>query len=77
VGLGSLVWWLATLPTAVGLELDEHYSPFQPRPFRVSMISVLAPLTLFAFTEQKVLQYCSLPLIKGLGDFQPLAKLLL
>ena len=33
VALGSLVWWLATLHIAGGLKLDDHYSPFQPRPF--------------------------------------------
>ena len=38
VALGSLVWWLATLHIAGGLELDDHCSPFQPRPFYDSMI---------------------------------------
>ena len=38
VALGSLVWWLATLHIAVGLELDGHCGPFQPRPFYDSMI---------------------------------------
>ena len=33
VALGSLVWWLVTLPTAGGLKLRDHYGPFQPRPF--------------------------------------------
>ena len=33
VALGSLVWWLATLHIAVGLKLDDHCGPFQPRPF--------------------------------------------
>ena len=33
VALGSLVWWLATLHIAEGLKLDDHYGPFQPRPF--------------------------------------------
>jgi len=33
VALGSLVWWLATLPMAGGLKLDDHCGPFQPRPF--------------------------------------------
>ena len=36
--LGSLVRWLATLPIAGGLKLDDHYDPFQPRPFCDSMI---------------------------------------
>jgi len=36
--LGSLVWWLATLHIAGGLNLDDHCGPFQPRPFCVSMI---------------------------------------
>ena len=31
--LGSLVWWLVTLHIAEGLKLDDHYGPFQPRPF--------------------------------------------
>jgi len=38
VGLGSLVWWLATLCIGGGLELDDHCGPFQPRPFYDSMI---------------------------------------
>ena len=38
VALGSLVWWLATLHIAGGLKLDDHYCPFQPRPFYDSMI---------------------------------------
>jgi len=38
VALGSLVWWLATLHIAGGLKLDEHYGPFQPRPFCDSVI---------------------------------------
>ena len=33
VALGNLVWWLATLHIAGGLELDDHCGPFQPRPF--------------------------------------------
>ena len=41
VALGSLVWWLATLPTAGGWKLDDHCGPFQPRPFYGSVISVL------------------------------------
>ena len=32
VALGSLVWWLATLCIAGGLELHDHCGPFQPRP---------------------------------------------
>ena len=35
---GILVYWLATLPVAGGLKLDDHCGPFQPRPFRDSMI---------------------------------------
>jgi len=38
VALGSLVWWLATLHIAGGLELDDYCGPFQPRPFYDSMI---------------------------------------
>ena len=33
VALGSLVWWLATLPIGGGLKLDDHCGPFQPTPF--------------------------------------------
>ena len=33
VALGSLVCWLATLPMAGGLKLDDHCGPFKPRPF--------------------------------------------
>jgi len=33
VALGSLVWWLATLHIGGGLKLNDHYGPFQPRPF--------------------------------------------
>jgi len=45
VALGSLVcpvWWLATLHGAVGLQLDDHYGPFQPRPFCDSMTAARA-----------------------------------
>jgi len=42
VGLGSLVWWLATLHRAGGLKLDGHCGPFQPRPFYDSMILLLS-----------------------------------
>jgi len=38
MALGSLVWWLATLHIAGELKLDDHCSPFQPRPFYDSMI---------------------------------------
>ena len=38
VALGSLVWWMATLHIAGGLELNDHCGPFQPRPFYDSMI---------------------------------------
>ena len=38
VALGILVWWLATLRIAGGLKLDDHFGPFQPRPFYDSMI---------------------------------------
>ena len=33
VAPGSLVWWLVTLHIARGLKLNDHYGPFQPRPF--------------------------------------------
>ena len=38
VALGSLVWWLATLQIARGLQLDDHCGPFQLRPFYDSVI---------------------------------------
>ena len=38
VALGSLVWWLVTLPIAGGLKLGDHCGPFQPRPFYDCMI---------------------------------------
>jgi len=40
VALGSLVWWLATLPVAEGLKLDDHCGPFQPRPFYDSVVTL-------------------------------------
>ena len=42
VALGSLVWWLATLHIAGGLKLNDHYGPFQPRPFYDSMKMTMA-----------------------------------
>ena len=38
VALDSLVWWLATLPIAGRLKLDDHCGPFQPRPFYDSVM---------------------------------------
>jgi len=38
VALSSLVWWLATLHIAGGLNLDGHCGPVQPRPFCDCMI---------------------------------------
>jgi len=38
VALGSLVWWLMTLPVAEELKLDDHYGPSQPRSFYDSMM---------------------------------------
>ena len=38
VALGSLVWRLASLHIAGGLKLNDHYGPFQPKPFYDSMI---------------------------------------
>ena len=40
VALGSLVWWLATLPVAEGLKLDDHCGPFQPKPFYDSVVTL-------------------------------------
>ena len=37
MAVGSLVWWLATLPMAGGLKLDGPCGPFQPRPFYDSL----------------------------------------
>jgi len=45
VALGSLVWWLATLHRAGGLNLDDHHGPFQPRPFYDSMSCITLPIT--------------------------------
>ena len=39
--LGSLVWWLETLHIAVGLKLDDHCGPLQPKPFYDSMTTEL------------------------------------
>ena len=39
VALGSLVWWLATLHIAGGLKQDDHYGPFQSRPFYGSIMN--------------------------------------
>jgi len=36
--LSSLIQWVATLPTAAGLELDKLRGPFQPKPFCDSII---------------------------------------
>lgn len=35
--LGYLIWWVRSLPRVQGLELDDLYSPFQPKPFHESM----------------------------------------
>ena len=40
--LDSLVWWLATLNIAGGVETDDLRGPFQPRPFYVSMTSAFS-----------------------------------
>jgi len=32
VALGSLVYWLATLPVSEGLKIVDHCDPFHPRP---------------------------------------------
>ena len=37
VALGSLVSWLATLHVVGELKHDDHYGPFQPRPFYDAM----------------------------------------
>jgi len=42
VGPGSLVCWLATLHIAGGLKLNDHCSPFQPRPFYISIINSIS-----------------------------------
>ena len=36
--LSNLVWWKVSLPMAGGLEQDDLYGPFQPKPFYDSMI---------------------------------------
>jgi len=45
VALGSLVWWLAALPMAGRLKLDNHCGPFQPRPFYDSKIFLMQHFT--------------------------------
>ena len=40
VALGSLIWRLATLHIAGRLKLNDHCSPFQPRPFYDSMVDI-------------------------------------
>jgi len=35
--VGNLIWWVATLPTAGGVELYGLYGPIQPKPFYDSM----------------------------------------
>jgi len=35
--LSTLVWWKGSLPMAGGLEPDDLYGPFQPKPFYDSM----------------------------------------
>jgi len=45
VALGSLVCWLATLYTVEGLKPDDHYGPFQPRPF-YDPIYIFMPLVI-------------------------------
>ena len=48
VALGSLAWWLATLPIAAGeLKLGDCCGPLQPRPLYDSMIMGLS-IVLFA-----------------------------
>ena len=41
VALGSLVWWLATLPMEEGLKLDDHCGLFQPKPFYDDSMMIL------------------------------------
>jgi len=41
---------LVTLPVAGGLKLDDHWGPFQPRPFYNSMITLEESVK--SFTEK-------------------------
>ena len=62
VALGSLVWWLATLHTAVGLKLHGHCGPFQPRPFCDSGPSpchcslCMLGVAFFSYCRMKIMQ---------------------
>jgi len=47
VSPGSQVQWLATLYITGGLKLDDHCSPFQPRPFYDSMIHLRVYFIIF------------------------------
>ena len=62
VALGSLVWWLATPHTAVGLKLHGHCGPFQPRPFCDSGPSpshcslCMLGVAFFSYCRMKIMQ---------------------
>ena len=66
--LCSLVWWLATLLVAGGWKLDDHYGPFQARPFYDSvfhsMMSILLLLTTLTVQELSYRASINLQLVK-------------
>ena len=59
VALGSLLWWLATLPMVGGLKLDDHCGPFQPTPFNDSMNCRASGFLILATSSCTALCKCS------------------
>jgi len=59
VALGSLVCWLAALHIAGGVKLNDHYGPFQPRPFYDSQGLKVPPDTSYAvqITHTELLEH--------------------
>lgn len=55
--LSDLILWKLSLPMAGGMELDELLCPFQPKPFCVSVISMVR-LSLYVFLRIFNISYC-------------------
>ena len=66
MALGSLVWWLATLPVAGGLKIDDLWGPFQPRSFCDSVI-----VTIFSCFPSRVTAVPSYSSEQILADLTP------